>query len=151
LKKYILPVVIFVSGLIIGFGVSLGVLGEYSSDLSKVEAIMSMSDLETISSRIYRTGDYESSLIILNYLINKLKFLEGISDREELIKIFRIDRGFAHGRLYLIYKRRGEEELSQKEYINAMRLLEAEYNIETEDNLRNVIEKIDQSSRNGVG
>lgn len=106
----------------------------------KVQTLMSVSDIENLSSKIYKTGNYESSIIVLNFLVDKLKQYENIVDKQDLISTLRIDRGLAHGRLYVLYKRKSKEDLAQKEYINAIELLKEKYHITSEKRLKEAIE-----------
>jgi hypothetical protein len=147
-KRIVIYASIFLSGLIIGFGVSLGVVEKSISDLSGAGILLNISDLEKLTYDIYSTGDYQSSVVVLNYLINKLRMYEELSDRQDNLEILRTDRGLAHGRLYIVHRRRGEEEIGRKEYENAIMLLGPKYNIRTEDDLKDVIERIDKSKEN---
>lgn len=144
MKRFLLTGGIFIFGIIIGSIISILVFGKLFSDSKETEALMTIAELQDLASDIYESGDYNTSVIVLNYLVKKLASHQNLSDESG---IFRTDEGLAHGRLYVLHKREGEKELAEKEYTKAMSLLGSKYKITTKDELFSVISEFDKMAR----
>jgi hypothetical protein len=140
MNKYLLYVLIFIFGII--FVYMLILKGDHYK-FSETKEFVFLSDIEALSFKIYKTGDYASTLVMFKYLDDKLKTCAIESKDSALFKNFKIDRGILHGRLYMLYKTRNEENLALDEYNNAIQLLGDDYNISSENELKNIITKMD--------
>lgn len=141
LKKYLKHTGIFVFGLLVGILAIILILEVLERDTRSAAALMAISELEEVSSDIYKTGEYQSSIRILNHLVSKLKLYEKNLDGNS--ETFITDRGLAHGRLYILYKRRGKVELAEMEYKNAKNIIGKKYNIKSKDDLFRIVQSFD--------
>jgi len=139
MKRYLFPIVIFFIGILVGATISIEIMNTTADKAARVEHFQEVSNLEDLSSRICETGNYQSSVIALKYLIDKLDAYEEVNQDKSSIMI---DKGLAHGRLFILYKNNGEEELAQQEYVKAINLLQDSYHIRNENDLKKIIKRI---------
>ncbi len=145
MKKFVLALIIFISGILIGFCSYYLMTNSYGLGSNQIKSITDIADLEILSNRIFATGDYKSSIIMLNHLINKIELIEkSLNDSE--YRNLRIDKGLAHYRLHTLYKKEGNEDQANKEYSNAVRLLSKEHGNLKEDDFKNLFEELNKLS-----
>ena len=148
--KYKLSIYSIILGMLIGLSVSAIFFILYINhmeDMKNVKATFQITEYSDLSSKIYKTGELNSTKIILNFLKDKIKHYKNEVVTEDSTKShLKTDLGLTHARLFLIYKKAGQEDLAKKEYNKAKNiLLKKGYNIKSKDDLINLIQNIDQS------
>lgn len=149
MKKYLLFIVLIMVGVIIG---GIGASTFWSKTVSyntQTSALINISELENLVSKIYATGDFNSSVIALNYLSDKLEFYKEASvPKSPNYDTFITDLGLTCARLFLVYESRGKQDLAEQEYQKVIALIGDKFKISSQKELREIIEKIDKSARN---
>jgi len=146
LKKYALLFLSFILGTVFGVIFAILILKGYNSNFLNASTVVRLSEIEKLSSEIYKTGEFKSSIIVLNHLSETLKKYEELSNNNERTENLRKDRVLVHGRLYVLYERMAEKSLAKQEFKNAIELLKGEYDIKNEKELRDFIDKADKHS-----
>lgn len=106
--------------------------------------IYDISGLQELTNNIYKTGEVESSVYALEYYISKLEI-----DREKYepsspsFDSVTSELGLAHARLYSLYEKKGERELSQKEYNKSIEFIGDKFNINTPFELHELLKRLD--------
>ena len=101
MNKLLKKILIFILGLINGSRAVFLIIDKYDAEISEAKKIFYIKDLETLAFHIYNTGEYESSVIILRYLIDKLHVDEDMIEKPNFSENLKLDRGIVYGRLYL--------------------------------------------------
>ncbi len=110
---------------------------------TKIE-IYDISGLQELASNIYKTGETESSIYALNYYIGKLdidrsKYKPGSQSFDSITN----ELGLAHARLYSLYEKKGESNLSRKEYDRSIELIGNRFNVKTPFELQELLKRLD--------
>lgn len=99
--------------------------------------------------RISQTGEINSSIAVLNHIIDKLEsYKKTIDIQSTNYNIFITDLGLAYGRLSVVYDRIYQQEKSENAYQKAVELIGSKCNISSRKELNEVIKKIDKSAQN---
>jgi hypothetical protein len=136
MKKMFLIIITLLAGIAIGISISFWLFEKHS----EVQALNNIAEIEALTFNIYEKGDPESSVIALEHLI---KILEFCKDDKSHKDICNTDRGLAHARLFMIYKKIGNKDLAEKEYRNAIPLLGETHKISSQKELSEIVNKID--------
>ncbi len=100
--------------------------------------------LESVTLKVYALGDYNSSVLALNQLVNQLKFYQNKYSRSEKIKnLVDYDLGLTYARLFNVYYKAGKKDLADQEYKKAVVLLGSKFNIKSPEELQAFVEQID--------
>lgn len=115
--------------------------------MKNVKATFQIAKYSKLATKIYNTNDFESKEIILKFLERNIKhYKNNVVTEDKTKSLLKTDLGLTHARLFLVYRKEGQENLANKEYNKAKRILsEKGYNIKTKDDLTNLIQKIDQN------
>ncbi len=149
MKKYLLYVLLILIGAIIGrVTTNTYALGKVLSDYMQIMETNSISDLEDCVLAVYSEGDFESSLIALNYYSEKLEYYKKSSKPESLkYDVIITKLGLTHGRLFLLYESKGEKDLAEQEYQKAIGFIGKKCKITSKDDLRKIIKKFDNTDK----
>lgn len=91
----------------------------------------------------YKTGDYKSSVIALNYLIEQLEVRTEAVAKSPNREMFTEDQALSHARLFLVYEKNGKQDLADQEYQEAVNLFGKEYGIKSKEEMKKFIERVD--------
>jgi len=139
MNRYLLIIISFFLGVFLG----VIVFAIFSSGYERDKKFVRVAEIKSLTSEIYNTGNIESSIIILNYLLSKIdSFEESLKEYAS----YDIDKGLAHGRLCLLYKKIGEDDCSDRECTKAIELLEQKYKIQSKEDLIETMYKIDSKA-----
>ncbi len=148
MKRWVWPVALFVFGLCCG-AILTGYLTQSSStSLAELRDLMHVAKLERLTSDICDAGDLDSCIVALNHLAGELESLtegRGVPDRN--YDSFTADLGLTHGRLCLSYRAKGQDDLADRHYEETVRLIGSKWGIESEDQLGEMIQRIDDRAR----
>lgn len=134
--------------MILGIGTSI-FWWKHMSYSAQIAELVNISELENVVFKIYKTNDFDSSVIALNYLSDKLKFYKETSDpKSRNYGTFITDLGLTHARLFLVYEAKGKQDLAEQEYQKAIELLGGKFKIGSRKELKKMIEKMDKSAQN---
>ena len=91
MNKLLKKILIFILGLINGSRAVFLIIDKYDAEISEAKKIFYIKDLETLAFHIYNTGEYESSVIILRYLIDKLHVDEDMIEKPNFSENLKLD------------------------------------------------------------
>ncbi len=118
----------------------------YNKQRAKLENLV---QCEELAFKVYQTGEINSSLISLNFIIDKLESYKKTLDPQSTnYNIFINDLGLTYGRLFVVYNRIYQQEKSEHAYQKAVELIGSKCNISSRKELNEVIKKIDKSAQN---
>ena len=108
-----------------------------------------MSTLQDVVFKVYRAGDYDSTVIALKALVGTLEeYLSVASPKSRDYHVFRSDAGLSYARLFVVYDRKGEEALAGQAYARAKEYLAPGYDVDTTEGLRELIARLDSLHTN---
>lgn len=146
MRKYLLFTILIIFGAIIG-GIGISIFcGRVASHNAQIAELENISELENLAFKIYKTGDFNSSIIALNYLSDKLEFCKERSSKNPNCDTFITDLGLTHARLFLLYETNGKQDLAEQEYQTAIELIGGEFKVGSQEELKELIKKIDKSA-----
>lgn len=149
MKKYFSRIVIFIVGLLMGGIISSIVFTQFLY----IEYFKDRLQLGIIANKVYRTGEINASIVVLDNLANTLesyqkliktkKSKRAIEDRDEI----RQDLGLIYGRLFILYEKAGKQDLADHYYSKAKELFNSrcpdKKKIFSPSELKEFIEKVD--------
>ena len=148
MKKWLPRVLVFMLGLCCGAGLTFYFTWSSSASLSKVHHLSDVATLEGFASEVCDAGDLDSCIVALNYLAGNLQSLtEARGHLYDDYESFVMDLGFTHGRLCLAYRAKGEDNLADHHYEETVRLIGSHGEIDSEDGLSRMIQRIDDGAR----
>ena len=143
-KKFYNNCVCFFVGLILGCFLVL-IIGQYTiRKRNDSEIMLTISEIESLIISIQQNKEYESEIVLQKYLIEKIENYEENFQYSSRIDLLKIDKGFAHIRLYLIYRQLDENFLASQEYEKAFSLLKGRYKLKTKDDFKNIVNELER-------
>lgn len=148
MKKYLSYIVTFIGGLLIGTIILSAVFMKLWSNESTINIMNNIGRLENIVYKIYKIGDFNSSVVALNELINYLEYyLKIIKIDKGIHDLIVEDSGLTYARLFILFEKAGKQDLANQNYQKAIELIGSRFKIKSQEELKELMGKIDKSIR----
>ena len=130
--------------LIVGAGAAAALLVGSTSTTIEMQRLRSLSTLERMAVAVYDTGDNGATVVAFKTLLEELtNQMDQLTPEDRNFAILRSDLGLTYARLFIVYDRTGKEDLARTAYERAKGLLEANYRINSTDDLKATIQRLD--------
>jgi len=138
MRKHLSYIIIFIVGLLIGATLLSVVFMKGLSRISSINNMRNVTRLMNIAHKVYKIGDFDSSIAALNALVKELE------SYHKTDKFIAIDLGLTYARLFVVYERAGKQDLANQNYQKAIELIGSKFKIKSPEELKESIEKIDK-------
>ncbi len=146
-KRNLLFLALLVIGIIIGAAGSSIYWIKFFGTYTELMGSNNISDLTNFALKICETGNSNSCIVALNYSANKLEMYQRIiTPKDPNYTGLNIDLALTYARIGVLYEKDGKHDLAEQEYQKALRLVPKKWNMNSEKQLKDMIEKIDRNA-----